>query len=241
MEINKIYNENCLDTMKRMESCSIDCIITSPPYNKKGLNGNKKIGNQIWSKFNIDYDEYLDSLPEIEYQEYMIKLLNEMNRVIKNDGSIFFNHKPRRFNNKTYLPTEFIHKSECKIYQLIIWNRKNSPNIRNDILIPNTEHIYWISKSKPKTFRNKLEKEYIGEVWEIVAPRQKNHPAPFPEKLVDNLIKLTCSKESIIYDPFMGSGTTAKMAILNDCFYIGSEISKEYCDIIEERLKETYK
>lgn len=238
MEINKIYNENCLDTMKRMDSCSIDCIITSPPYNKKGLNGNKKIGNQIWGKFNIDYDEYLDSLPEIEYQEYMIKLLNEMNRVIKDDGSIFFNHKPRRFNNKAYLPTEFIHKSECKIYQLIIWNRKSSPNIRNDILIPNTEHIYWISKSKPKTFRCKLDREYIGEVWNIVAQRQKNHPAPFPEKLVDNLIKLSCSKESIIYDPFIGSGTTAKMAILNDCFYIGSEISKEYCNTIEERLKE---
>lgn len=43
IEINKIYNEDCLDTMKRMESCSIDCIITSPPYNKKGLNGDKKL------------------------------------------------------------------------------------------------------------------------------------------------------------------------------------------------------
>ena len=236
MEINKIYNENCLETMKRMEDCSIDCIITSPPYNKKGLNGNKKIGNQIWGKFNIDYDEYLDSLPEEKYQEYMIQILNEMNRVVKNNGSIFFNHKPRRFNNKTYLPTEFIHKSNCKIYQLIIWNRKNSPNIRNDILIPNTEHIYWICKSKPTVFRNKIEKNYIGEVWDIIAQKQKNHPAPFPEKLVDNLIKLTCSDKFIIYDPFMGSGTTAKVAIENNCCYIGSEISKEYCNIAEERI-----
>ena len=237
IELNKIYNEDCIETMKKIQDCSIDCIITSPPYNKKGLSGNKKIGNQIWNKFNINYDEYMDCMPEEEYQKYMIEILNQMNRIIKKDGSIFFNHKPRRYNNKVYLPTEFIHKSQCKIYQLIIWNRKNSPNIRNDILIPNTEHIYWLTKNKPKVYRNNIEKHFNGEVWDIVAGKQNNHPAPFPEKLVDNLIKLTCNKESIVYDPFMGSGTVAKIALLNEIKYIGSEISKGYCEYAEEKLK----
>ena len=112
---------DCLEKMKDIESDSISCIVTSPPYNKKGLTGKIKPGNQIWKKFNIDYNTYSDNLPEQEYHQWMIDILNEMSRVIKPDGSIFFNHKPRRHDNKSFLPTDFISKSNLNIYQLIIW------------------------------------------------------------------------------------------------------------------------
>ena len=64
------------------------------------------------------------------------------------------------------------------------------------------------------------------------------HPAVFPEQLANDHILSWSNEGDIILDPFMGSGTTAKMAKLNNRNYIGFEISKEYCDIAEERLKE---
>ena len=51
-----IINKDCIEGMKEMEESSVDCIVTSPPYNKKGLLGKVKQGNQIWGKFQIDYN-----------------------------------------------------------------------------------------------------------------------------------------------------------------------------------------
>ena len=65
----------------------------------------------------------------------MVDILNEMMRIIKPDGSIFFNHKPRRHKNKLHLPTDFISKCNLNVYQMIIWNRLSSPNIRKDMLL----------------------------------------------------------------------------------------------------------
>ena len=95
-----------------------------------------------------------------------------------------------------------------------------------------------------KTQRSELKK--VGNVFKYsvggnISTKDKvayEHPAIFPEKLVyDQLITWT-NKGDIIYDPFMGSGTTAKVAKLYGRHYIGSEISKKYCDIIDKRLKQ---
>ncbi len=64
------------------------------------------------------------------------------------------------------------------------------------------------------------------------------HPAIFPEQLANDHILSWSNENDLIYDPFMGSGTTAKMAILNNRKYIGSEISEDYINIIETRIKE---
>jgi DNA modification methylase len=63
-------------------------------------------------------------------------------------------------------------------------------------------------------------------------------PAIFPEQLANDHIISWSNEGDLVYDPFMGSGTTAKMAIINKRNWIGSEISKEYCDIAEQRLKQ---
>jgi site-specific DNA-methyltransferase (adenine-specific) len=64
------------------------------------------------------------------------------------------------------------------------------------------------------------------------------HPAPFPEQLAHDHIISWSNEGDLVYDPFMGSGTTAKMAMLNKRNFIGSETSKEYCDIAEKRINE---
>ena len=225
--------------MSRMESNSVDLIVTSPPYNKVGLSGRLSDGlkgNQIWHKFNIDYDFYSDNRPESEYQDWLVKVLDEMHRVIKPSGSIFFNHKPRRLNNRCYLPTDFVARSKATLYQLIVWDRRNSPNIRNDILIPSTEHIYWLSKDKPKTFRGAVSERFRSEVWVMPASRQDDHPAPFPEQLVRNCVDLTTERNDVVYDPFMGSGTTAKVCVELGREFIGSEISSTYAAIARRRI-----
>tara|TARA_Y100000592_G_C5476161_1_gene322376 strand:- start:2061 stop:2795 length:735 start_codon:yes stop_codon:yes gene_type:complete len=238
---NKLAQEDCLSYLRDLDDNSINCIVTSPPYNKAGITGKgkSKIGNQIWSKFNIDYESYGDNMPEQEYQAWMIELLNEMTRVITSDGSIFFNHKPRRFKNRVYLPTEFIHQSQANLYQLIIWDRRNSPNIRGDILVPCTEHVYWLCKEKPKSFRKNINQNYRGEVWTIPAKKQEGHPAPFPEQLVENCILLATESGDLVCDPFMGGGTTAVVSERLNRKWCGSELDPHYVKITMKRLKES--
>jgi len=228
---------DCLETMANLDSESIDCIITSPPYNKKGLLGSTQTGNQIWQKHSINYDTYGDDMSEYDYQRWMVDVLNEMHRLIKPSGSIFFNHKPRRHKNRALLPTEFISKSNVELYQLIIWDRTNSPNIRNEILVPSTEHIYWLCKDKPKVFRDKV--DHKGEVWRIVPKKQGDHPAPFPQELVRNCMLLSTEDGDKVLDPFSGSGTTGVVAKKLSREFVGIEISKMYYDLSEKRINET--
>lgn len=236
--MNKLFLGDCLEVMKSMESNSIDCIVTSPPYNKKGLIGKVKPGNQVWKKFNIDYDSYGDDLSEVDYHDWMVSILNEMYRIIKPDGSIFFNHKARRHKNKLHLPTDFISKSKLDVYQLIIWNRLSSPNIRKDVLLPCTEHVYWLTKSKPKVFKENVDKEFHSEVWIINADRNTSHPAPFPQKLVENCILLTTNENDIVLDPFLGSGTTSIVSKRLGRQYLGIEISEKYFEIANQLLSD---
>ena len=77
-------------------------------------------------------------------------------------------------------------------------------------------------------------------VWRFSPERNNNHPAPFPIELPENCI-LACSKEGdLVYDPFMGSGTTAVAAKKHNRHYIGSELSEEYVRKAEERLRKVY-
>lgn len=227
---------DCIDEMKKIPSDSIACIVTSPPYNKKGLIGKVKPGNQVWKKFNIDYDSYGDDLSEVDYHNWMIDVLNEMKRIIKPDESIFFNHKARRHKNKLHLPTDFISKSDLNVYQLIIWNRLSSPNIRKDLLLPCTEHIYWLTKGKPKVFKDQIPSEYQSEVWIINPDKNTKHPAPFPKKLVETCMLLTTEENDLCLDPFLGSGTSAIVARDNNRDFIGIEIDPKYMDLTKKLL-----
>ena len=112
----------------------------------------------------------------------------------------------------------------------------SSPNIRKDVLLPCTEHIYWLVKSKPRTFKENLDSKYHSEVWTINPDRGSKHPAPFPEKLVENCILLTSLEGDLILDPFLGSGTTAVVSKKIKRDFIGIELDSNYLDISKSRL-----
>jgi modification methylase len=224
--------------MSELPDKTVDLIITSPPYNK-GFFNKCKNSNQIWNGFEINYNTYDDNMSIADYEKWMCDFFNLCSRVLKDNGSLFFNHKPIRYNNKIYHPMEFILKSDTmEVYQEIIWNRKNSPNIRNDIFIPCTERIYWMKRKgdKPKFNRNLLDKQFCGEVWEIIAKKNKLHPAPFPEELVRNCMLPFIDKKIVVMDPFMGCGTTGIVAKELGVDFIGIELDKEYFNISNKRI-----
>lgn len=76
-----------------------------------------------------------------------------------------------------------------------------------------------------------------GNIWVYASQIVKGHPAPFPEQLANDHIISWSNPEDVVFDPFIGSGTTAKMAMLNNRKFIGVEISENYCEIIKERLE----
>ena len=82
----------------------------------------------------------------------------------------------------------------------------------------------------------------LGNIWSYAVGVEKDnkgkHPAVFPELLAQDHILSWSNEGDLVYDPFIGSGTTGKMAILNKRNWIGSEISKEYCEIAEKRINE---
>ena len=73
-------------------------------------------------------------------------------------------------------------------------------------------------------------------IWKVSSEKQEGHPAPYPEKLAEDHIISWSNKGDLILDPFMGSGTTAKMALKNERDFIGFEISQEYVDIANKRI-----
>lgn len=242
LKLDYIEQGDCIELMKNIPDNSINTIITSPPYNKKGLNGVRgSLDTRLWNRLNIDYDEYGDNMDEREYVKWQINFLNECNRVLKEDGSIFYNHKIRRHNRKAYFP-QWIFYTKNNFYQMIIWDRKSCYDMQEDYLYPTTELIFWLTKNKPKCFKS--EAYYQKEIWDI-APVQttksrqsKEHPAPFPDQLVENCIILTTEKGDVVLDPFVGSGTTAFVAKYLQRHYIGFDISEKYVNLSLDRLSE---
>ena len=76
-----------------------------------------------------------------------------------------------------------------------------------------------------------------SNVWYINPETKSKHPAPYPEELCEKLVKYYSYVEDLVVDPFMGSGTTAKVCKINNRNYVGFELCSEYCDIAEERIK----
>ena len=95
IELNKIYNEDCLVTMSKIEDNSVDVIVTSPPYNKN-IYAPKTGDSKSWGALRgrqIAYDTYDDAMLPEEYEAWQKKVISECLRILKPTGSLFYNHK----------------------------------------------------------------------------------------------------------------------------------------------------
>lgn len=230
---------DALTELKKMPSESVDCVVTSPPYNKNGFRGKRdqSNGDGRWSGSDISYGEYKDDLDEEEYKNWQIIILDEVYRILKPEGSVFYNHKIRRANHKASHPFEWINKSNLIFYQQIVWDRGGGPDHNINYLDPITELIFWLTKEIPTV--HKTNKKYSTEIWRIKPDMNNKHPAPFPLALAQICISLSTQEGDTVLDPFMGSGTTGIACKELKRDFIGIELNPDYCKMAERRIDNT--
>ena len=240
LELNTIYAEDCLETMSRMPDGYVNLIVTSPPYdNLRTYNG-----------YSFEFD----------------KIANELVRVLKDDGIIVWivgdaTVKGSETGTSFRQALHFISLG-LKLHDTMIYE-KNSPaypasrtgNRYTQIF----EYMFVFAKGdvpkqliidKPnkwagfKDFSGKLKNPVPdfsprNNIWKYTTSfNGVKHPAPFPEALAKDHILSWSEPGDLVYDPFMGSGTTAKMAQLEGRNFIGSEVSQEYVDVANARLQQ---
>jgi modification methylase len=226
LELNKIYCESNLETMAKMPDNFIDLTITSPPYN---LGKKHHTGGKVFDA----YDTYVDDLEEIDYQQKQIEMLNELFRVTKNGGSVMYNHKNRIKNGIQISPYEWLTKTKWTIKQEIVWFN-GSQNFDKCRFYPMTERIFWLSKGIETDFINNINQHDL--IKDTAEGTDKEHKRAFPVKLAQRFI-MCFPNAQIVFDPYMGSGTTAIASIREKKNYLGSEISKNYFDSANKRIE----
>lgn len=236
--INKIINGDSLTVMREMPDKCVDLVVTSPPYNLKNSTGNGmkdgRGGKWAGAALINGYSHYDDNMPHEEYAEWQHNCLKEMYRLIKDDGAIFYNHKWRVQNGLLQDRQDIIR--DLPVRQIIIWKRKGGINFNRGYFLPTYEVIYLIPKKK---FKLVPKANAYGDVWEFKQEMKNEHPAPFPVALIERIISSTTAQ--IVLDPFMGSGTTAVVAMGLKRKYIGIELSPDYCKMAEERIERNKK
>lgn len=252
IDLNKIYNQNCIETMSRMSDEIVDMTITSPPYDDLR-----------------EYNGYHFPVEEIAAQLY---------RVTKPGGVVIWVVGDRTVKGSESL-TSFEHafkfrEAGFRVHDTMIYAKNNPiPSDCGKRYRQCFEYMFCFSKGQPKTFNpltQKIKQEKAFKSFRItkvgrndlahdhVAPKERkmnnifyynvgtsssrdkvafNHPAIFPEQLVEDQIRTWTNEGELVYDCFMGSGTTAKVAHLLKRSWIGSEISGEYVQIASERLE----
>lgn len=230
MELNKIYCENCLDTMARMEDNSVDFVITSPPYNV-GRN------NMVEAKYD---SKGTDTISESEYTQFLIGAVRELTRVSK--YYVFFNIQMLSANKYSIIDLLFYCKDVFK--ERFVWDKSQvAPAIEPGVLNSKFEDVYVFTKLNPH--KRKFDRCNFpqGRLNNVINGNNNSsnessekHRAGFPIYFPTFFIKHFTNEGEIIYDPFMGSGTTALACIKTNRNFIGSEISQTYVDLARKRI-----
>jgi modification methylase len=180
------------------------------------------------------YSNYGDNMPNDEYAEWQRACISEMMRIISDDGALFYNHKWRVQGGLIQDRQDIV--ESFPVRQIIIWKRKGGINFNPGYFLPTYEVIYLIAKPK---FRLAQGANSFGDIWEISQEQNNDHPAPFPEELVESV--LLSSKGQTVLDPFIGSGTTAAVAKRLGRNFVGIDASQEYCETAAVRVAGTRK
>ena len=238
IELNVIYNESCLETLKRMEDQTVDCVITSPPYNMNlRIRNGKYCSRQIVKELSTKYDGFADNLPIEEYYEFHSSVMRELLRVSK---VIFYNIQIVTGSKRSIF--KMIGEFNEFLKDIIVWDKGVAqPAMQKQVLNRRSELILVFETDYPISRQYRyanFDRGTLSDIWQIKRGKKKNknHGAVFPEELVEMIINNFTNKGEIIYDPFMGTGTTAIVAKRLGRKFIGSEIGNEYYKFSNERL-----
>lgn len=237
--INTVIQGNCLEVMKDIPDKSIDMILTSPPYNMRTRIRNGKYTTKEKSEhFSKKYKYFDDALPIDEFYSFHKDCITEMLRISK---IVIYNFQIVTGSKEAFF--KIVGDFNKDIKDIIIWDKGfGQPAMHEKVLNSAYEMLLILEddKSAGRVIKNSTFKR--GELQNILRiGRGKKisdiHLACFPEELAETIIKNFSKENDTILDPFAGSGTTLKMAKKNNRNYIGIEISPEYIDIINNRLK----
>ncbi len=246
MELNKIYNESNIETMKRMPDGFVDLVVTSPPYDEMR-----------------DYNGYSFPFEDIAKELYRVIKDGGVVVWIVGDATIDGSESGTSFRQALYFKEIGFKLHDTMIYEKAGMSMPSS-NRYHQVM----EYMFVFSKGKPKTFNpirvkskcegTKVKKhratkskhnyndegvytvadtKMIGNVWEISnVKNDSKHPAIFPFELAEKHIVTWSNENDVVYDPFMGSGTTLIVAKNKKRKFIGNEINKEYYEYCKAKL-----
>lgn len=211
-QLNKIYNGNCFDLFREMEDNTVDCVFTSPPYNRKR---------------NDKYSFYNDQLTD--YYGFLLNLIEECLRVSKN--YVFLNIQTNYYNSADVYA--IIGTYRTKIKQIIIWEKSN-PMPASGYNITNSYEFFIVLGDKSLKSNFTYTKNIITT--SVNSKMPKEHKAVMHPDVAEWFIKMFTKEKETVLDPCMGVGTTAIACKKNNRNFIGFEICEEYCDLANKNL-----
>jgi site-specific DNA-methyltransferase (adenine-specific) len=248
LELNKIYNMDCVQGMKLLDDCSVDLTVTSPPYDNL----------RTYKRFEWNFKATAKELYRVTKQGGVVVW-------IVGDATVKGSETGTSFKQALYFK-----EIGFNLHDTMIWFKPNCFNFgSNNCYKQSFEYMFVFSKGKPKAINlikdipnasaGKVMKggrkhsdgsrdivpNFVGSeykrrfnVWSInVSAKTYGHPAIFPEQLAKDHIVSWSNEGDVVLDPFLGSGTTAKMALLNNRNFIGFELNPEYCKMAEKRIE----
>lgn len=252
-----IHIENCLDTMSRMPDNHIDLTVTSPPYDDlRKYNG-----------YSFEFEKIAKELFRVTKKGgVVIWVVGDATKNGSESGTsfrqaLFFKEVGFRLHDTMiYAKNNFpplTHNRYEQQFEYMFALSKGKPKTFNPIKVPCKQagKVERYGTKRRSNFGNnhamRLYKEetFIATAEEKIAPNifyystgsvRSGHPAAFPDKLAEDQILSWSNEGDLVYDPFTGSGTTGKMAILNNREFEGSEISAEYAEIANRRINEAW-
>lgn len=240
---NGIICGDSLEVLQKLPNNCIDIVLTSPPYN-----------------FGLNYENYDDVQTWHAYFEELFAIFDECVRVLKYGGRAIVNVQPlfsdyipaHHLVSQFFFDKGLIWKGEilweknnynCKYTAWGSWKSPSSPYLKYT-----WEFLEIFCKGDLKKrgdvkdidISDEEFKKWVNAKWSLAPERDMqayNHPAMFPQKLVERVLKLFSYRNDIILDPFNGAGTTSFVASTLGRRYLGIDISQEYCDTAKERLQ----
>lgn len=256
----KLYNEDCMKTMEDMPIGQCDVILTSPFYNTNKKQGKKRTNSNTMQKGYpyLRYDTHIDSMTDDEYCDFTERLFNEFDRVLNWNGVVLYNLSYGNNNREGMFKAinTIITKTNFTIADVIVWKKQNalpnncSPNKLTRIVefvfvFCRKDELATFNCNKPMTGTRKNGQKMYGNVFNMVEAKNNDganpyNKATFSTELCEKLLKLYCPAGGNVYDPFMGTGTTAVACERMGLNCIGSEISIMQVKYSIDRLKNEF-